>query len=177
MPQLLGIGARYHAIQNRPTWMPGKIAAQITANSVIASAERLIEVRHFWRSKNKIAEISVPACPIPIQKTKFVIPHAQPTGMLFPHVPTPVEMRYPMQKSPNVAALEVMVNATHHHRGAGCSTTPEIRSVSQLKLRRFKTSGTCAIRRSACLTSSDAIGAASIMTKLPIANGQSPIVA
>ena len=60
--------------------MPGKIAAQITAKSVIASAARLIDVRHFWRSKNKIAEISVPACPIPIQKTKLVMSQAQPTG-------------------------------------------------------------------------------------------------
>ena len=41
--------------------MAGKYAAQITAKGVIASAERLIDVRHFWRVKNKIAEISVPA--------------------------------------------------------------------------------------------------------------------
>src|SRR6266436_5872924 len=81
IPQLFGIGAIYHAIQKRPTWIPGKIAAQITAKSVIASAERLIEVRHFCRSRNKIAEISVPACPIPIQKTKLVMSHAQPTGI------------------------------------------------------------------------------------------------
>src|SRR5436190_24138369 len=81
--------------------------------------------------------------------------------MLFPHVPTPVEIRYPMQKSPNVAALAVMVNATHHQRGAGCSTTPEMRSVSQLKLRRFKTSGALAICRSASLISG-AAGAASM---------------
>ena len=90
--QLFGIGARYHAIQTRPTWTPGKIAAQMTAKSVIASAERLIEVRHFCRSKNKMAEINVPACPIPIQKTKLVMSQAQPTGMLFPQVPTPVEI-------------------------------------------------------------------------------------
>src|SRR5947208_15779848 len=97
MPQLFGIGAIYHAIQARPTCTPGKIAAQITAKSVIASAERLIDVRHFCRSKNKMAEMSVPACPIPIQKTKFVIPHAQPNGMLFPHEPTPVEIWYARQ--------------------------------------------------------------------------------
>ncbi len=60
--------------------MPGKIAAHITAKSVIASADRLIDVRHFCRSKNKMAEISVPACPIPIQKTKLVMSQAQPTG-------------------------------------------------------------------------------------------------
>ena len=41
-----------------------------------------------------------------------------------------------------------MVNMTHHQRGARSSTTPEIRSVSQLKLRRFKTSGTRASGRS-----------------------------
>ena len=68
-----------------------------------------------------------------------------------------------MQKSPNVAALEVIVNATHHHRGAGCSTTPEMRSVSQLKLRRFKTSGARVISRSASLTVPGAAGAASII--------------
>src|SRR5438046_10317333 len=78
-----------------------------------------------------------------------------------------------MQKSPNVAALAVMVNATHHQRGAGCSTTPEMRSVSQLKLRRFKTSGALAICRSASLISG-AAGAAS-MIKLPIADCQLPI--
>src|SRR6266481_5215696 len=92
IPQLFGIGAKYHAIQNRPTWIPGKIAAQITAKSVIASAERLIDVRHFWRSKNKIAEMSVLAGPIPIQTKKWVMSQAQPTGICFPHVPTPVEI-------------------------------------------------------------------------------------
>src|ERR1043166_5767438 len=92
MPQLFGIGAKYHAIQTRPTWTPGKIAAQITANSVIASAERLIDVRHFWRSKYKIAEIRVPACPIPIQNTKLVMSHAHPTGRFSPQVPTPVKI-------------------------------------------------------------------------------------
>src|SRR5205823_15073524 len=135
----------------------------MTANSVIASAERLIDVRHFCRSKNKMAEMSVPACPIPIQKTKLVMSQAQQTGMLFPHTPTPVEIWYPMQKSPNVAALAVMVNATHHQRGAGCSTTPEMRSVSQLKLRRFNTSGTRVIRLSASLIGPVAVGAASII--------------
>ncbi len=45
----------------------------MTAKSVIASANRLIEVRQRCRNKNKIAEISVPACPMPTQKTKFTI--------------------------------------------------------------------------------------------------------
>src|SRR6266487_2834552 len=155
-----------HTIHTRPMCTPGKIAAHMTAKSVIASAERLIEVRHFWCSKYKIAEMSVPACPIPIQKTKFVMSQAHPTGMLFPHVPTPVEIWYPRQKRPKVAALAVMVKATHHQRGAGFSTTPEIRSVNQLKLRLFKTSGTRATEVAASpLIASGAIGDASIVTE------------
>ena len=68
----------------------GTMPAQATANSVIASAKRLIEVRHFWFSKNKIAEISVPAWPIPIHQTKLTIAKPQPTGMLMPQMPTPL---------------------------------------------------------------------------------------
>src|SRR4029453_18949806 len=56
----------------------------------------------------------------------------------------------------------VIVKATHHQRGAGCSTTPEILSVSQLKLRLFKTSGTCASGCSASLIISGAVAPASI---------------
>src|SRR4030095_9575669 len=70
-----------------------------------------------------------------------------------------------MQKSPNVAALAVTVKATHHQRGAGCSTTPEMRSVSQLKLRRFRTSGMRAISRSASFVISGAVGAASMINR------------
>jgi len=36
-----------------------------------------------------MAEMSVPAWPIPIQNTKLTIPNAQPTGTLLPHVPMP----------------------------------------------------------------------------------------
>src|SRR6476660_4609323 len=70
-----------------------------------------------------------------------------------------------MQKRPKVAALAVMAKHTHHHRGAGCSITPEMRSVSQLKLRRFRTSGTCAIIRSASCTSGAAADAPSILNR------------
>ena len=40
-----------------------------TANSVIASAKRLIELRHCCRVSSSMAEISVPALPIPIHQT------------------------------------------------------------------------------------------------------------
>ena len=47
--------------------------AQATANSVIASAKRLIEVRHVCWSSSRIAEISVPAWPMPIHQTKLTM--------------------------------------------------------------------------------------------------------
>jgi hypothetical protein len=77
----------------RPTWMVGKIRAQTTANSVIASEARLMLVRHGWRKMKSTAEMSVPAWPMPIQKTKLMMSQAQATGMLLPHTPTPVEIR------------------------------------------------------------------------------------
>src|SRR5688572_10519786 len=69
--------------------MPGNIRAHMTAKMVIASAARLIDVRQVWRKRKRIAEMSVPACPIPIQNTKFVMSHDQPTGTLRPQMPIP----------------------------------------------------------------------------------------
>ena len=89
----LGIGNIQYANQARPTWMPGNNPAQMTAKIVIASAARLMEVRHFCLNRNRIAEMSVPACPIPIQKTKFTMAYPHPTGLLTPQVPTPQKIR------------------------------------------------------------------------------------
>ena len=50
--------------------------AQATANSVIASAKRLIDVRHVCCSSSRIAEISVPAWPMPIHQTKLMMSNA-----------------------------------------------------------------------------------------------------
>src|SRR4029453_10441155 len=85
----LGSGNIQYATQTRPTWIPGNVSAHITAKMVIASAARLIEVRHFCRKRKRIAEISVPACPIPTQNTKFVMSQAQPPGTLSPQMPIP----------------------------------------------------------------------------------------
>ena len=65
----------------------------MTAKIVIASAERLIDVRHFCRNSSRIAEISVPAWPMPIQKTKLVMSNAQPTELLSPQMPIPLANR------------------------------------------------------------------------------------
>ena len=73
-------------------WMMGKMPAHMTAKMVMASAERAMEVRQRWRSSNNTAEISVPAWPMPIQKTKLVMANPQPTVRLRPQTPMPVKM-------------------------------------------------------------------------------------
>jgi hypothetical protein len=49
--------------------MIGKIPAIVAANSVIASAKRLVDARHLCRISSSIDEINVPAFPIPIHQT------------------------------------------------------------------------------------------------------------
>ena len=71
----------------------GNRPAQATANSVIASAKRLIDVRHFWCRSSRIAEISVPAWPMPIHHTKLTMAKPHATGMLMPQMPTPLSSR------------------------------------------------------------------------------------
>ncbi len=70
--------------------MSGKSPAVMTAKIVIASADRLMAVRHRCRKRWRMAEISVPACPMPIQKTKLVMSTAQPTGWFSPQIPMPL---------------------------------------------------------------------------------------
>ena len=64
----------------------------MTAKMVMASAKRLMEVRHFCWKSSRIAEISVPAWPMPIHQTKLMMSKAQPTGWLLPHMPMPRAM-------------------------------------------------------------------------------------
>src|SRR5438067_10495175 len=72
--------SQYAASHGRPVCTIGKIAAQATAKSVIASAKRLIDVRQVCFSSRRIAEMSVPAWPMPIHQTKLTIANPQPTG-------------------------------------------------------------------------------------------------
>ena len=87
---VFGYGSIQKNSHGRPMWISGNRPAHITANSVIASAARLTEVRQRCRSRNRIAEMSVPAWPMPIQKTKFVMSNAHPTVVFKPQVPMPV---------------------------------------------------------------------------------------
>ncbi len=89
----LGSGNSIHAIHWRPTWIPGNVAAQMTAKIVIASAARFTAVRHFCLSRQRMAEMSVPAWPIPIQNTKLVMSQAQSTWLFKPQAPMPVMIR------------------------------------------------------------------------------------
>ena len=50
--------------------------------------------------------MSVPAWPMPIQKTKFVMSKAHATGMFEPQTPTPVEIRYVAARTPPVSSDE-----------------------------------------------------------------------
>ena len=88
----------------------------MTAKIVIASAARLIDVRHFCRNRKRIAEISVPAWPIPIQKTKFVMSKAQPTGTLRPQMPMPSQKSQAMREAEARACEAEQANAIHHPR-------------------------------------------------------------
>src|ERR1044071_5798363 len=100
--------------------------AHDTANSVIASANRLIDVRHVCFSSSRIAEISVPAWPIPIHQTKLVISNAQPIGMFSPQIPIPLANKYVTErKSRNIPTSEIP-NATNHDRGVCLVRTIEL---------------------------------------------------
>ncbi len=89
-PIVFGYGSsQYAASHGRPVWMSGKIPAQATAKSVMASAKRLIDVRQSCLSNRRMAEISVPAWPMPIHQTKLMIANPHPTGMLTPQIPVP----------------------------------------------------------------------------------------
>src|SRR5437764_15431820 len=84
---VLGYGKSQYASQGRPRWSSGNMPAQATANSVMASAKRLMELRQRWLSSSRMAEIRVPAWPIPIHQTKFVMSQAHMTGVRFPQMP------------------------------------------------------------------------------------------
>src|SRR6476659_1756688 len=56
-----GYGNSQYANHGRPRCSSGNMAACMTANSVIASARRLVEVRQGCSNKYRIAEMNVPA--------------------------------------------------------------------------------------------------------------------
>jgi hypothetical protein len=107
--------------------------AQMTAKRVIASAARLIDVRQRWRKRKRMAEISVPACPMPTQNTKFVMSHAQPTGTLSPQMPIPSQKSHETARPSRPRSAREGRKKSHQPVGAGRSTGPATASVMAWK--------------------------------------------
>src|SRR3954454_7898075 len=68
-----GYGISQKKSHGRPRWMIGNIAPIISANAVITSAQRVTGRRQPAFTRRRMAEISVPAWLMPIQKTKLVM--------------------------------------------------------------------------------------------------------
>src|SRR2546427_762837 len=68
-----GYGISQKNSHGRPRWMIGNSAPIISANAVITSAQRVTGRRQPAFTSRRIAEISVPAWLMPIQKTNVVM--------------------------------------------------------------------------------------------------------
>src|SRR5438034_193261 len=87
----------------------------------MASANRLIDWRHFCRRSNKMAEMSVPAWPMPIHQTKLTIANPHPTGILIPQTPTPMVSKYAVPNSKTKTRMKESPNPTYQNRGVPCA--------------------------------------------------------
>jgi len=74
--------------------------------------------------------MSVPACPIPTQKTKFVMSKPHDTGRFSPHTPTPTANRYAIMR-PRIPVSDAAIpNAMYQALGGlGASTIRQTFSV------------------------------------------------
>src|SRR5258706_13733901 len=112
---LFGYGnSQYAASHGRPVWMSGKRPAHMTAKIVMPSANRLIDVRQPCLSSSRIAEISVPAWPMPIHQTKLMIAKPQPIGMLTPQIPVPL-MSSQVTPIPSMPMIMKPIDTTMNH--------------------------------------------------------------
>src|SRR6185312_14492913 len=101
--------------------------AQTTAKMVIASAKRLIELRHVCLNNSRMAEISVPAWPIPIHQTKLM--------MVTPQMPTPFRNSHVSTITTIVATPPATIRPPNHASGVcPVSTMPAIFCVTERKL-------------------------------------------
>src|SRR5689334_12249091 len=87
-------------------------------------------LRHFCRNSNRMAEISVPAWPIPTHQTKLVMSKAQPMVEFSPQTPTPVEIKYVVVNTPSSRNELLTRNAHFHHQGMPCSIGRQTISVT-----------------------------------------------
>jgi hypothetical protein len=64
-----------------------------------------------------MAEISVPAWPMPIHQTKLTMANPQPMGMLIPQMPTPVTNRYVTATRSTITSKKLTAKPRIHHFG------------------------------------------------------------
>src|SRR5438105_3841681 len=114
--------------------MSGKIPAQQTAKIVIASAKRLMELRQLCLNSRRMAEISVPAWPIPIHQTKLMMAKPQAPGMVTPQMPVPLMNSQVSAITTSVAMPPATIMPPIHGIGVEESTMPAIFCVTDLKL-------------------------------------------
>src|SRR5215472_297047 len=109
--------------------------AQTTAKIVMASAKRLMELRQVCLKSSRMAEISVPAWPIPIHQTKLIIAKPQATGWVTAQMPVPLRNSHVTATSSTVAPPPAMPKNARNPSGVcGVSTMREIFSVIDLKV-------------------------------------------
>ena len=66
-----------------------------------------------------MAEIRVPAWPMPIHQTKLTISKPQPMGVVSPQMPMPLRKRYPVANSSIIVSMKKMPKPMNHPLVAG----------------------------------------------------------
>ncbi len=108
--------------------------AHTTAKIVMASAKRLIELRQPCLNSSRIAEISVPAWPMPIHQTKLMMAKPQATGCVIAQIPAPFRNSQVTATSSMVAPAPATLKIANQPSGVfGVSTIRAILSVTDLK--------------------------------------------
>src|SRR5665213_1401798 len=131
---VLGYGNSQYASHGRPRCRMGNIPAHATANNVIDSEKRLMDVRQSCFSNKRMAEIRVPACPMPIHHTKLTMANPHATGMSIPHTPTPRTNSHVTAIMRRFTSRKANANPMNICRGVfrnGLNTTPPISSVTE----------------------------------------------
>ena len=109
--------------------------AQTTAKMVMASAKRLMELRHCCLNSSRMAEISVPAWPMPIHHTKLMMAKPHATGWVMAQMPTPFRNSQVTATSSTVAPAPANAKMANQPMGVcGVSTMRVILSVIDLKV-------------------------------------------
>ena len=77
--------------------------------------------------------MSVPACPMPTQNTKFVMSHAQPTGTLRPQMPIPSQKSHETATPRRPRSAREGMKKSHQPIGVRRSTGSATTSVMEWK--------------------------------------------